>query len=251
MHFPLNIRIGNSEIPSHLVFEILAFFVGYRYYTYLRKKQEDRISNENRVWILIGAAGGAFLFSRLLGTLEDPTIFFDSNTHFIYYLNNRTIVGGLLGGLLGVEVVKKIIGEKNSSGDLFTYPIILAMSIGRIGCFLAGTDDHTYGIQSSLPWAIDLGDGIKRHPTNLYEIIFLLILWSVLAFISKKNKLVNGATFKLFMFSYLLFRFCIEFIKPSFFFSFGLSMIQLTCILGLIYYYKILFQPKHLLLKQS
>jgi phosphatidylglycerol---prolipoprotein diacylglyceryl transferase len=175
LSFPINIQIGSVEIPSHLIFELLAFFLGYRYYSFLRGKQKDAIVDENRVWIIIGAAGGAFLFSRLIGIAEDPKMIAEN---WLLALGNKTIVGGLIGGLFGVEIIKKFIGEKNSSGDLFTLPLIAAIAIGRIGCFLAGLTDHTYGIETKLPWGIDLGDGIYRHPTNLYEILFLLLLFS-------------------------------------------------------------------------
>lgn len=251
MNFPVNIPIGHATIPSHFVFEMLAFFIGYRYYSRLRQNQTDLISTENRLWIFIGAAGGAFLFSRIIGNLEDPKLFFDPSTHFSYYLNNRTIVGGLLGGLLGVELIKKIIGEKSSSGDLFTYPLILGMIIGRIGCFLAGTDDHTYGIESHLPWAMDLGDGIKRHPTNLYEMLFLAILWLFIFLLDKRRSLVNGAKFKIFLFSYLIFRLLVEFIKPDVAVWWGLSTIQLCCVAGILYYYRMIIHPKHLITNPS
>ncbi len=152
-----------------------------------------------------------------------------------------------MGGLIGVEVIKKIIGEKQSSGDLFTYPLILAIIIGRTGCFLAGIEDHTFGNETKLPWGIDFGDGVLRHPTNLYEIVFLIFLWFSLVLIEKKIKLKSGSRFKLFMVAYLLFRFFIEFIKPDYFFTFGLGMIQLTCLAGMVYYYKVILFPKQLL----
>ncbi len=132
-----------------------------------------------------------------------------------------------------------------------TYPIILGMIIGRIGCFLAGVQDGTYGVESSLPWAMDLGDGIRRHPTNLYEIIFLGLLWISLVQMEKKYALTNGSRFKIFLFSYLLFRFLIEFIKPFYTFSFGLSPIQLACLAGIIYYYQVFLFPKKLLEKSN
>ena len=58
-------------------------------------------------------------------------------------------MGGLFGGLLGVELVKKMIGEKQSSGDLFTLPIILGIIIGRLGCFLTGIKEFTFGKETS------------------------------------------------------------------------------------------------------
>jgi prolipoprotein diacylglyceryltransferase len=161
-------------------------------------------------------------------------------------MSNKTIVGGMLGGLVGVEVTKKIIGVKVSSGDLMVYPLILAMIIGRIGCFLAGLKDGTFGVASSLPWAIDFGDGIRRHPTNLYEILFWIVLWLILVLIEQKHTFSNGSRFKVFMISYLIFRLLVEFIKPAYFFPIGLSTIQLVCIAGILYYYKVFIKPYNL-----
>ena len=33
----------------------------------------------------------------------------------------------------------------------------------------AGLPDRTYGTPTSLPWAVDLGDGVGRHPVQVYE----------------------------------------------------------------------------------
>ena len=152
----------------------------------------------------------------------------------------------MIGGLIGVELTKKKIGVTVSSGDLMVYPLILAMIIGRIGCFLAGLEDGTFGVASNLPWAIDFGDGIRRHPTNLYEILFWIVLWIALSVYERKRHFTDGSRFKLFMVSYLLFRLFIEFIKPDYFFSFGLSVIQLACIACLLYYYKVFVYPSKL-----
>ncbi|NOS93925.1 MAG: diacylglyceryl transferase [Cyclobacteriaceae bacterium] len=240
MNFPINFHIGNFEISSHLVFETLSFFIGYRYYSFLRSRQKDLIVDENRIWIIIGAAAGAFIFSRFIGIMENPSLI---KENWLLAFGNKSIIGGLLGGLIGVELVKKWIGENHSSGDLFTLPLIVAIGIGRVGCFLAGLSDNTYGVETSLPWGIDLGDGIHRHPTNLYEIGFLVVLYFSLKKI-RAEKLKSGAMFKLFMVSYLSFRFLIEFIKPNEFSFLSLSAIQIACIAGLIHYWKVIIFPK-------
>lgn len=236
MTFPVELHFGSVHLSLHFVFELLAFGLGYRYYRHLRGKKPDPISSGNRLWILIGAAAGAFLFSRLLGGLEEPFLFFSGTLTPADYYANRTIVGGLLGGLVGVELTKKLIGEKESSGDLFTYPLILAVMVGRVGCFLSGVAEPTYGVPTGLPWGMDLGDGIPRHPVALYEILFLALLWISLRAVEKRYDLRSGLRFALFMIAYLLFRFGIDFIKPGFRFSFGLTSIQIACLLGLLYY---------------
>ncbi|MCJ8211651.1 prolipoprotein diacylglyceryl transferase [Mucilaginibacter sp. RS28] len=245
MHFPVTIRLGSYMLPVHFICETLAYTIGYRYYVYLRNHKHDVISDQHRMVIFIGAAVGGFLGSHILGVLEKPLLLPQMN--LVYFMGNTTIVGGLLGGLIGVELTKKLIGVTVSSGDMMVYPLILAMVIGRTGCFLAGLEDGTYGIASNLPWAIDFGDGIRRHPTNLYEILFWLLLWWGLASFERKHPLADGARFKLMLAVYLIFRFAIEFIKPDYFLPFGLSVIQLACVAGILYYYQIFIYPNRLL----
>jgi phosphatidylglycerol:prolipoprotein diacylglycerol transferase len=223
-------------------------FIGFRYFLYLRKKSGDTIHTEQRVWIIIGAIFGALLGSRLVGGLENPPELFASGNPLFYLYQNKTVAGGFLGGLFGVELVKKFIHEKKSSGDLFTYPMILALAIGRVGCFSMGIYEETYGVPTRLVTGMDLGDGIHRHPVTLYEITFLLLLWAGMKMLEKRYPLAEGARFKIFMIAYLFFRFLLDFIKPHYSFPVGLSTIQLACLLGLIYYYRFIFFPKKLIL---
>lgn len=227
--------------------EPLGIFIGFRYFLYLRKREGDKIISEKRLWILIGAIFGAIIGSRLLGGFENPPALFASKNPLLYIYENKTVLGGFLGGLCGVELTKKMIKERYSSGDLFTFPIILALIIGRIGCFSMGIYEETYGTTTSLFSGINLGDGLMRHPVCLYEIVFLILLWASLIQTEKIYILADGARFKIFMIAYLLFRFLLDFIKPHYTFSFGLSSIQITCFIGLIYYYRYIIQPKKLL----
>lgn len=240
MQYPLEIGLGRYAVSVHLLLETLAFMIGFRYFLYLRRHQVDRISDSNRVWIIIGAAFGAFFFSRLIGALEDPAAFAGSAHPVLFFYASKTIVGGLLGGLLVVELTKLALKETSSSGDLFTFPLILAMIIGRIGCFSSGVHEPTYGDETTSFLGMDLGDGLMRHPVSLYEIAFLFILWYALKRLEKRRMLANGYRFKLFMIAYLLFRFLLDFIKPGFTFYYGIGTIQICCIAGLIYYSKTL-----------
>ncbi len=247
MHFPIEISFGSNKLPLHAITEIAAFFVGYRYFSFLRKRQGDAIKSENRLWILIGAIFGALVGSRLVGALENPQALLKAENIWLYIYSNKTVLGGFLGGLFGVEIIKKVIGEKHSSGDLFTYPIILALIIGRVGCFSMGVFEETYGTITNFFTGMNLGDGLLRHPVSLYEIVFLSLLWFTLLQVQKKYTLANGARFKIFMIAYCGYRFSQEFIKPSYPVLAGLSTIQLTSIIGFIYYYQYLLQPKRLL----
>ncbi len=229
------------KLNIHLIIEYLAFFVAFRYYVILRKKTTDSISSKNRLSIIIGAIFGALFLSRLVAFLENPPLHYEQG--WLAILNNKTIMGGLFGGLLGVELAKKIIGEKHSSGDLFTLPIIFGIIIGRIGCFLAGIKEFTYGKETDVFLGMDLGDGLLRHPIALYEVVFLVLLFMGIKELQKQpNRFKCGTSFKIFMLSYFGFRFFIEFLKPNTFFFLGLSSIQLLCLICFSYYHKTILQ---------
>lgn len=223
------------KINVHLILEYFAFFIAFRYYLYLRRTSVDHISKGNRLSIILGAVVGAFVGSRMVGFLENPVLPVESG-YWLELFNSKSIIGGLFGGLFGVEISKKIIGEKRSSGDMFTYPIIVGIMIGRLGCFLTGIKEFTYGTETSWITGMNLGDGLRRHPTSLYEIIFLAVLFVLLRSTSAYSKRENGLLFKFFMIAYFGFRFCIEFIKPNTFHLLGLSSIQWICILCWLYY---------------
>jgi phosphatidylglycerol---prolipoprotein diacylglyceryl transferase len=157
----------------------------------------------------------------------------------------------LLGGLIGVEVTKKILGVKSSSGDLMTFPIILALIIGRIGCFAEGLRETTFGTETKLFTGIDFGDGVMRHPLQLYEIAILMSLWLFLFSFGKKYVLKDGSRFKIFLSVYLLQRFLFEFLKPNSFLLFGFSSIQIACLAGMTYYYKVFLFPKTLIVRKT
>ncbi len=219
---------------------MLAYTLGYRLYVWQRARSRDPINDDQRWLIFVGAAAGAFLGSHLLGVLERPAELAQLN--WLIWLDNKTVVGGFLGGLIGVETTKKAIGVRVSSGDLMAFPIIFALVIGRLGCHFAGLEDGTHGLPSALPWAIDFGDGIPRHPVNLYEIVMLLALAGAIRYREKQGPLSDGMRFKFFMIGYLFWRFFVEWLKPVWLFSFGLSTIQLACLAGLIYYRKTIAQ---------
>lgn len=248
MNFPVQVSLGDMQIPMHSLLEFSAYFIGFRYFLYLRKKQPDAISTTNRIWILIGAILGSLLGSRIAGGLEDPVQLKMANNILMHFYLNKTVLGGFLGGIWGVEIIKKMIGEKSSSGDLFTYPMILALIIGRIGCFSMGVYEETYGTATSFFTGMNLGDGKMRHPVTLYEMAFLLFTWIGLKQTEKKYELANGLRFKIFMIAYCLFRFVLDYIKPHYTYSIGLSAIQITALIGLSYYFVVYLNKKDLFL---
>ena len=244
MHFPVEFELGKMTLKAHFVLEVMAYFIGYHFYLYQAKKT-NFLSEDNRLWIITGGILGAAFFSKLLGLMEHPQLFALSVESWYYLVSSKTIVGGLLGAIIGVEIAKKFLGIKKSTGDNFCFPAILGIIIGRLGCFLEGADDGTWGNPTSFILGIDGGDGTLRHPTPLYEIMVLSFIWLLLLFIKRKIRLAEGGLFKIFMVLYLSWRLSIEFIKPVYLIEpIGLSAIQIACVMGLVYYIKVILKSK-------
>lgn len=223
-----------SHPALHPVFETLAYTVGYAVFRWVRARQGDVVAEPQRWTVMAAAAVGALVGSRLLGLAEHwPTVRASwQSGHFSALLvssGGKTIVGGLLGGWLGVELIKRTTGIRRRTGDLFALPLCVGIAVGRIGCFIAGLADDTYGKPTSLPWAVDFGDGIGRHPVQLYEILFLIFVGLVL---STKANLPEGARFRVFLGSYLAWRLAIDFLKPQPLLN-GMNLIQWSCATGL------------------
>ncbi|MER3435915.1 MAG: diacylglyceryl transferase [Leptolyngbya sp. ERB_1_1] len=235
MNFPVYIGVGAFKIHPHIFFEAIAYTIALR--LSLRNFRQDAIKPTQRSSIVVAGMIGALIGAKMLVMLQHFDLWWQHREQFwLMLLQGKTVVGALLGALIGVELLKKIIGVKQSTGDAFVYPLILGMAIGRIGCFLTGLSDRTYGVATNLPWGVDFGDGIPRHPTQLYEIVFLLLLIVFLK-VRSRYSMQSGDLFKFYMISYLSFRLLIDSIKPEFHSILGLSAIQVACVLALIYYF--------------
>jgi prolipoprotein diacylglyceryltransferase len=229
-----------SPTLLHALFEAAAYAVGFR--LFLRERRRRALpalaDRESSLAIGIGAILGAALGAKIAYWLYDPVYAFAGFPDWVHLLQGKSIIGALLGGLAGVEIAKKLDGVRGSTGDAFVWPLMLGMAIGRIGCFLSGLDDHTAGNPTSLPWGVDFGDGVPRHPTQLYEVAFLGALAALFAWRGDRLRR-PGDRFRAFMVGYLAYRLCIESIRPIPFHYFGLlSGLQLLCVGGLLYYHR-------------
>ena len=235
MTFPVYIHLGTVQIHPHLLFEGLAYLAGLVLFIQNPNKNPNGFTAEQRLWLAAAALTGAALGSKILFWFCDPPATLQRWNDLEYLMGGKTLVGGLIGGLIGVEFMKVRLGITVSTGDAFVPSLLLGTAIGRVGCFLTGLADHTCGNPTTLPWGVDFGDG-PRHPTQLYEILWLGIL-AILIWRRSLQPYRSGDLFKLFMVGYLGFRFFAEFIKPGYFLL-GLTGIQWACLGTLLYYSK-------------
>jgi len=174
------------------------------------------------VWAILGLLIGGRLGYVLF---YDLTYFITHPLRVIWpfdYSNGFQYVGlfgmSYHGGLLGVFSASLFFCYKNRVNfwhfaDLFSPVIPLGYTFGRIGNFLNG---ELYGRVTSAAWGMYFPldpTGQLRYPSQLYEAFFegiflFAILWSV-----REKRLFNGFHFCLYIISYGIVRFCIEFVR--------------------------------------
>lgn len=127
----------------------------------------------------------------------------------------RSIVGALAGSIAAIEFFKWWRGMRGSTGMIFVPAFATTVTVGRWGCFLSGLADETHGIATAMPWGVDLGDGITRHPVQLYESFAMLaFLLAALLLIGKRNPWFMRQGFYVLVLYYAAQRFLWEFLKP-------------------------------------
>jgi prolipoprotein diacylglyceryltransferase len=153
--------------------------------------------------LALGAIAGAMLFGSLNMGLAGRWVL------------GHSIAGAIAGGVFAVEAFKLVFGIRGSTGAQFVAPLATGIAVGRLGCFFAGLPDFTYGTPTALPWGVDFGDGIARHPVQLYEsAAMLLFLIVYLREIARGSELFRTRGFHLFVGWYACQRFVWEFLKP-------------------------------------
>ncbi|HEY1939317.1 MAG TPA: prolipoprotein diacylglyceryl transferase family protein [Candidatus Angelobacter sp.] len=234
MSFPVYFHLFGLTINPHFIFEALAYSLGFATFRLLQRHFGDPVPHDIRWSVIAAAVAGAAIGSKILYWLEDPARVLHNWSNWQVVWGGKTIVGGLIGGLAAVEYAKKKMAFSGRTGDLFALPLCVGIAVGRIGCFLSGLNDDTYGTPTSLPWGINFGDGVTRHPTQIYEIIFLICLSSFLLGKMRRPR-VHGDIFKIFMVGYFGWRFLIDFLKPDPRFLL-LNSLQWACVVTLLYY---------------
>jgi len=235
-HFPVVFQLGAFELSAHTVFESLGYTIGFWLHRHLKRRRGDFLPTSDRFTVIAAAIVGAAAGSKILFWFEDPVRTMHAGFDLVYLMGGKTIVGALLLATIAVEWIKRRAGITRRTGDLFALPIIVGMAIGRIGCFLAGLPDGTCGNPTSLPWGVDFGDSVPRHPAQLYEVAFLALLGTFIT-LRARHVYREGDLFRYFLVSYMIFRLFIDFLKPGVPLL-GLTAIQWACLAAILAYWR-------------
>jgi len=214
-------------VPIHLFFDLLAYAIGTLLVWKVFTKDKEAIESENlRYFYYTTLLTGAFLGAFVLGTLN--TYYSLTASTFIL---GKSILGAIVGATLFAEIFKKITKIEGSTGAYFVPSLVVGIAIGRVGCFLSGLEDYTYGIETTFWTGYDFGDGLLRHPVQLYESLTMVLFFGYLLYVYFKNIIYfEKVIFYQFILLYAVQRFVWEFLKPYETVAFGLNVFQFFCL---------------------
>jgi phosphatidylglycerol---prolipoprotein diacylglyceryl transferase len=218
--------ISDVEMAAHTIFEILAWLCAFLISQFIARRgyliTANRTPKRDPGYFIalgIGAIIGALLFGSVNMTLAGM------------WQIGHSIAGAVVGGIVAVEFFKWVTGVRGSTGGQFVAPLAIGIAVGRLGCFFAGLPDYTYGIPTRLPWGVDFGDGILRHPVQIYESVSMLLFLVVyMHYISRGSVFFQRQGFYVFVGWYAVQRFLWEFLKPYPTVIGPFNLFQLVCI---------------------
>lgn len=230
MH-PVLFSLGGLAVPSYAFFVALGLLVAWR----IRRGEVARLGYEatpGHAWVGLGALVGAAVGSKL-GMALYAADFAEMWARMLDWdFTGKTVVGGIGGGWLGVELTKRLVGVRHSTGDAFAVALPVAQAFGRVGCLMHGCCP---GVAWEGPGAVMVG-GVSRMPTPLFEaagdLALGALLWSL-----RLAPRPAGTLFRYYIVGYAVVRFGTEFLRDDAQVRVaGLSSVQWVClatILGL------------------
>ena len=202
------------------------------------------LSYDTVLTVALVAIPSGVIISRLLHVV-DRLDFYSQNPGLLIGFGGLTIYGAILGAALGIWIYGRFSHFRFSYvADLVVPGLILAQAVGRVGCTINGC---CYGIETSLPWGIvythpdsygyaaslALPEGMGLHPTQIYEMVFLLVVFGVLLRLRGRFK-PDGSLFLIYLGLYSLWRVGIDFLREGTSFLLGLHQAQVIGILVLL-----------------
>jgi phosphatidylglycerol:prolipoprotein diacylglycerol transferase len=143
------------------------------------------------IWIMLGGVGGSKLYFAIDVSIREGYPFFE----LLFARAGITWYGGLMGGALAGVLACYYYGVNiRGFADSVAPALAVGQALGRVGCFLVGDD---YGKVTDVPWAVTFPQGAPPtldwvHPTQLYEVAWLLPVAAFLWWRRKKSPFLLG-----------------------------------------------------------
>ncbi len=210
---PVILDIGPLEIRWYGVMWALAFLFVYWYVRRSARQKLIRLSDDDVDWLMVWLLAGIIIGARIFEVFVYDWAYYAANPSEIIAIwhGGLSFHGGLIGGLIAGYLFarRRKISFLNLC-DVCIVPIALGQAFGRIGNFING---ELWGRITSIPWAVKFpGAEGYRHPSQLYEAVYDVLIFIILLGLHKR-KMPNGALLSIFLMLYSVCRFVTEYFR--------------------------------------
>ncbi len=174
----------------------------------------SRVAARDHRLVLIYAAAllGAFAGAKLVYFAAEGWMHWHDANRWTVLATGKSITGALLGGYAGVELAKRMLGYKSSTGDWFAVIAPAGIMIGRVGCILNGC---CLGEVCRSSWfTMNDGNGVARWPAALVELLFNALMLGVVL-VLRRRRILPGQHFHIYLMAYGVFRFFHEILRDT------------------------------------
>lgn len=235
MQYQLDSAYFQVKIVADMLWYISWFLSGYLFYKYFFKNNQVTIpfrNSEEKLFYYLTLFWCAMWFWILVSTFDYYIVHWVKN----WLVLSKTVAWAIAGWVIASEIFKKIYKIKFNKWVLFVPSLTIWILVGRIWAFMIWLRDNTHWLATNLPWWYDYGDGILRHPTQIYEIIVLLLIFIIFViWINTKKEWWINNWFFIFTLIYFTYRFLVWFVMPYSHFWFWLNTIQVVSIWMIVY----------------
>ena len=195
-------------------------------------RRDDRL-----VLVYVAALAGAFLGAKLVYLGAEGWLHWHDPNRWVILATGKSVTGALLGGYLAVEIAKRLLGYRGTTGDWFAVIVPVGIVLGRVGCILNGC---CLGRACEPSWfTMNDANGVARWPAALVELLFNALMLGVILMLRGRagtplpavvrnvasgahgvtrptnNYVLAGQHFHIYLMAYGLFRFLHEFLRDT------------------------------------
>ena len=209
---PVALSLGSLKIHWYGLMYLIGFISAWRLGLYRIKKGHSDWTEKQVEDLIFYGALGVILGGRIGYTLFYNFSSFIENPFSILFIwqGGMSFHGGLLGVIGAFYLFSRKHGKTFFQVSDFMAPMVpIGLGAGRIGNFI---NKELIGrpVEAALPWAMDYGDHIARHPSSLYQALTEgLLLFMIVWFYSSKPRPIMAVS-AVFIGCYGLFRFVTE-----------------------------------------
>ena len=180
---------------AYALFQVLALL------TALALRPKANLQWRKRLAVYAGAIAGAGIGAKLPFAILGEEAWWTAGA---WISDGKTILSGLAGGYIGVEIAKALAGIREKTGDAFAVPLAAGVAVGRWGCWFNGCcsapgvavpilESGFHAVMAVVLWRMQRVDAWRHQRLKFYLIAYCAFRFGI-EFVRTEPRVVWGLT---------------------------------------------------------